>query len=86
MRIFSKSNYLLKRACKRLFIRPSLVFAFGLIRYSYRTSEIYMYGRDERPFFGCVCFSSRKTIDTLKHMERVRMIQYIGMMQDLLHI
>lgn len=45
-----------------------------------------MYGRCKRPFFGGVCFSSKKTIDTLKHMERVRMIQCIGVMQDLLHI
>lgn len=51
MLIFSKSNYLLKCGCKRLFIRLSKVFAFGLIRYSYQTGIIYMYGRGERPFF-----------------------------------
>lgn len=39
--IFSKSFLFCKGACKRLFIRLSLVFAFGLIRYSYRTSNIY---------------------------------------------
>lgn len=34
-----------------------------------------MYGRCERPFFMWSCTRSRKTIDTLKHMERGRMIQ-----------
>ena len=86
MLIFSKSNYLLKHARKRLFIRLLSVFAFGLIRYSYRTSEIYMYGRGGRPFFWCACITSRKTSATLERMERVHMIQCIGVMQDLLHI
>lgn len=36
---------------------------------------IYMYGRGERPFFMLSCTRSRKTNDTLKYMERVRMIQ-----------
>ena len=51
MLIFSKSFYLFKRARKRLFIRLFVVFAFGLIRYSYQTYKIYMYGRFGRPFF-----------------------------------
>ena len=54
MLIFSKSFLFLKRARKRLYIRLSLVFAFGLIRYSYQTNKIYMYGRGERPFFGAL--------------------------------
>ena len=62
------------------------MFEFGLIRYSYQTGIYVLYGRGERPFFCGVCFSSRKTSSTLEHMERVRMIQCIGVMQDLLHI
>ena len=45
-----------------------------------------MYGRCECPFFGGVCFSSRKTIDALECMELAHIIQCIGVMQDLLHI
>lgn len=45
-----------------------------------------MCGRFGRPFFRVGCFSSRKTSSTLERMERVRMIQCIGVMQDILHI
>nr|DAU40509.1 MAG TPA: hypothetical protein [Caudoviricetes sp.] len=51
MLIFLKSFYLFKRARKRLFIRLLSVFGSSLIRYSYQTNNIYMYGRCGRPFF-----------------------------------
>lgn len=50
MFIFSKSFLFCKRACECLFKRLSLVFAFGLIRYSYQTGIYVLYGRCERPF------------------------------------
>lgn len=62
------------------------MFAFGLIRYSYQTDKIYMYGRGERPFFWCACITSRKTTDVLECMELVHMIQCIGVVKWLLHI
>nr|DAL42309.1 MAG TPA_asm: hypothetical protein [Caudoviricetes sp.] len=62
------------------------MLAFGLIRYSYQTNEIYMYGRGERPFFCGGCFSSKKIMDVLECMELVHIIQCIGVIKRLLRI